>query len=194
MHKSASGTELVCSKHQDFCRADSGLATGGSWGRRLACCLKVGMFLMKVGRRGSWQPGVCAFLQGCLCKRQTAWFWLPLTAHPAMLGTSKHARFTVSTASAHVLMAALACQNALRPCPERKCGSQNGTTLRSSKQSRVLGSAKILHRCTRLTYNSDIGVDPEPRNMDSFAAPPSEFFRRYGGKKSQQRLTECPIG
>lgn len=42
MRESASGNELVCSKHQDFCRADGGLATGGRWGRRLACSLQVG--------------------------------------------------------------------------------------------------------------------------------------------------------
>lgn len=59
MHKSTSGNELVCSKHQDFCRADSRAATGGSWGRGSLVPKKVGGFLMKVGRRGSWQPGMC---------------------------------------------------------------------------------------------------------------------------------------
>lgn len=36
---------------------------------------------------------------GALRKRQPSLVLAPLTAHPAILGTSKHARFTVSTAA-----------------------------------------------------------------------------------------------
>ena len=120
MHKRTSGNELVCSKHQDFCRADSRLTTGGSWGRSSLVPKKVGFFFMKVGRRGSWQPGMC------LCKRQRAGLApLTVTAHPAMLGTSKTHPFQCFVCvSTRAEDGSKPCRTALRPCPERKCGSQ----------------------------------------------------------------------
>lgn len=69
--------------------------------------------------------------------------WLaPLTAHPAMLGTSKNTRFNVSSASAHVLRMVQTLSDCIATISREEMRLTTDAALPSSKQPGVMGSAK----------------------------------------------------